>query len=115
MTILSDNNMGQDISFVVVDEDPRITAHDAYEGSLIVYVPDSDYAKPAYFYKSEDGLNTAVVPIIKRHNWEAIIPPAVTDSILAGWDRGSHWYDTVADKMYVCTDNTANAAVWREM
>lgn len=45
---------------------------------------------------------------------ETTTAPAVTDDAAAGYSIGSEWYDTTADKGYVCLDTTNGAAVWKE-
>lgn len=41
--------------------------------------------------------------------------PTVNDDSGDGYSVGSMWYDTTADKAYVCLDATAAAAVWKEV
>jgi len=46
---------------------------------------------------------------------ETTAAPAVTDDGAAGYSIGSVWYDTTADKAYICLDTTNGAAVWKEI
>jgi len=47
-------------------------------------------------------------------NFTATIAPATTDDSSLGYGVGSEWFDTVADKSYICVDATAGAAIWVE-
>ena len=48
-----------------------------------------------------------------RQNLSATAAPTVTDDSAAGYGIGSTWLDTVAAKIWFCTDATAGAAVWK--
>lgn len=45
---------------------------------------------------------------------DAIVAPTVNDDSDSGYGVGSHWYDLVAAKAYVCLDPKVNEAVWVE-
>lgn len=45
---------------------------------------------------------------------DATSAPAVTNDIDEGYQVSSRWIDVTADKEYVCVDNTAGAAVWKQ-
>lgn len=47
-------------------------------------------------------------------NLSGTVAPTVNDDANAGYQVGSTWIDTVADKEYICLDATAGAAVWKE-
>lgn len=49
---------------------------------------------------------------IKR---DATVAPASTDDASSSYGIGSFWYDISADKVYVCVDATASAAVWKDI
>jgi hypothetical protein len=49
----------------------------------------------------------------RRNNFTAVVDPAVTDDIGDGYEVGSTWVNTADDTVYVCTDSTAGAAVWK--
>jgi hypothetical protein len=49
----------------------------------------------------------------RKHNYTAIVAPTVNDDIDLRYEIGSHWIDTVTDRIYICTDNTDGAAVWK--
>lgn len=47
-------------------------------------------------------------------NFGGTTAPVVGDDSADGYVVGSRWIDTTNDKEYVCTDNSAGAAVWKE-
>lgn len=46
------------------------------------------------------------------NNQSATTDPGVGDDISAGYEPGSQWINTAADRVWTCTNNTAGAAVW---
>ncbi|VAX15360.1 hypothetical protein MNBD_NITROSPINAE04-1962 [hydrothermal vent metagenome] len=50
-----------------------------------------------------------------KYNFSATIAPVATDDSGAGYSVGSLWIDTTDDRIYICLDNTATAALWREL
>jgi len=46
------------------------------------------------------------------YNLTGVVGPTATDDSSAGYTVNSHWYNTVAKDLYICTDATATAAVW---
>lgn len=52
---------------------------------------------------------------IALKKFDATSPPTSGADMTAGWSAGSLWYDSTAGKLYVCTDATAGAAVWKEI
>ncbi len=42
------------------------------------------------------------------------VAPTATDDSAAGYAVGSRWLDTTNNKVYVCIDSTATAAIWQE-
>ncbi len=51
-----------------------------------------------------------------KNKLDATVAPAVTDdNDPGGYSVGSLWFDVTADKAYVCLDNSAGAAVWKEI
>lgn len=51
---------------------------------------------------------------VKQNNIGASTAPTVNDDVDLGYEIGSRWIDTTADKEYVCLDATDGAAVWIE-
>ena len=51
----------------------------------------------------------------KKSNLSASVAPIAGDNSLQGYAVGSFWFDTIADKGYVCLDATEGAGVWREI
>ncbi len=48
-----------------------------------------------------------------RSEFARTTAPTASDDSNAGYSVGSLWIDTAADKVYMCVDATAGAAVWR--
>lgn len=46
---------------------------------------------------------------------DAIIPPTINNDITEGYVINSTWIDTIADKCYICLDNTDGVAVWKDI
>lgn len=40
--------------------------------------------------------------------------PTVSNDLLSGWSLGSRWFNIATAKEFVCLDNAAGAAVWKE-
>jgi len=49
----------------------------------------------------------------QKTNFSATTAPTVADDSASGYGVGSVWIDTTNDKVYVCTDAAAGAAVWK--
>jgi len=58
--------------------------------------------------------STGTVLGFRKDNYAAVVAPAVGNDATQGYEIGSVWVDTVADRVYVATDVSAGAAVWRE-
>ena len=52
---------------------------------------------------------------VRKHNLAATTAPGVGDDTADGYEVGSLWTDTTADKAYLCLDATEGAAVWTEL
>lgn len=61
-----------------------------------------------------NGNFTEIANRVGPINYTAIVPPAATDDINGGYYQGSRWQNTATDQEYVCFDNTATAAVWKQ-
>jgi hypothetical protein len=55
---------------------------------------------------------TAYVP---KSNWAAATDPGVGDDSADGYVPGSFWFNSTAHYLWVCEDNSAGAAVWRQI
>jgi len=54
-------------------------------------------------------------PLIKTATFISNRPPVATDDDTQGHFVTREWYDTVTGFLYVCLDNTTNAAVWESV
>nr|QNO41547.1 hypothetical protein MPGNBCFJ_00011 [Methanosarcinales archaeon ANME-2c ERB4]QNO42061.1 hypothetical protein NIICAKKE_00011 [Methanosarcinales archaeon ANME-2c ERB4]QNO42292.1 hypothetical protein OEDCDHIP_00009 [Methanosarcinales archaeon ANME-2c ERB4]QNO42451.1 hypothetical protein LBOOMNCC_00004 [Methanosarcinales archaeon ANME-2c ERB4]QNO42681.1 hypothetical protein GKPKHNMI_00003 [Methanosarcinales archaeon ANME-2c ERB4] len=71
---------------------------------------DSDFAAAEGFMrKTGAGAYEAI-----KTNMSAAVTPTVNEDSGDGYAVGSRWFDTTADKEYVCLDATVGAAVWIE-
>jgi len=59
------------------------------------------------------GNGTSAIAAVKM-NIGAATGPTANDDTGSGYEIGSRWLDTTADKEYVCLDATSTAAVWVE-
>lgn len=113
MGVLSDVSLGSSLGFIVTDSDPRVTAVDAFKGSLVVWIDHSiPFFTPQFFYKRTSGLDTNVIMIIMRNNYNATVDPVVTDDTAVGFEQGSEIYNTTTGKLWKCVDASLGAAVW---
>lgn len=55
----------------------------------------------------------SAVMIVTKCNFSSSVAPSIGDDLGAGYSVGSMWYDTTADKFYVCLDASASAAQWK--
>jgi len=61
-------------------------------------------------------------PLHNGTNWRAALKseyakttaPTINDDSDAGYEVGSYWFNTTADRGYVCLDATIGASVWKE-
>lgn len=51
----------------------------------------------------------------KKSNLSAAVAPTVNDDSGDGYAIGSVWIDTTADQVYMATDVTVGAAVWKQL
>ena len=61
------------------------------------------------------SITAAGLQHVRKHNLSASASPGVGDDTADGYEVGSLWTDTTADKAYLCLDATAGAAVWTEL
>ncbi len=54
----------------------------------------------------------AQTPVL--NNFAATVPPAATDDSVAGYAVGSRWINVTTNRVYVCVDATATAAIWQQ-
>lgn len=50
-----------------------------------------------------------------KNNFSASAKPTTSNDSSEGYSPGSAWINTTTDKMFICTDSTASAAVWKEL
>ena len=50
-----------------------------------------------------------------KNNFAATVDPTVGDDLTIGYAVGSEWLRADTDELFVCFDNSAGAAVWREV
>lgn len=65
--------------------------------------------RPALLYLAANG---SLHPI--KVNLTATVGPTVGDDSADGYEVGSWWYDLAADKVWICVDAAAGAAVWAQ-
>lgn len=60
--------------------------------------------------KHSEILNT----VLRKHKFDAVAAPAVTNDTNEGYEVGSIWHDIANNQAYICFDNSAGAAVWKQ-
>lgn len=63
--------------------------------------------------QDKDG-TIALVEDYPKTNFGASVAPTVNNDTSEGYEVGSYWIDTTANKAYVCLDDTDGAAIWVE-
>jgi hypothetical protein len=61
---------------------------------------------------AEDPQATRDALEIPIDNFTATNEPTVSDDSSEGYQKGSRWYDTVAEEAYICVDASVGAAIW---
>ena len=61
------------------------------------------------------GLNIQIDSSGVLNNVSATAPPTASDDTGSGYSVNSHWIDITNDEVYVCVDDTATAAVWKNL
>lgn len=59
------------------------------------------------------GVSSTNLQSITKDNWTSVTDPAVTDDSDSDYSVGSQWINTATDTVYVCTDVSVGAAVWK--
>lgn len=59
-----------------------------------------------------DGRVETLEGNVPASNLSATADPTAADDVDAGWLPGSGWLNTTNNNYFICTDNTATAAVW---
>ena len=88
-------------------------------------MPDTSTRNSLALPLSTDGGNTfytglhasleTIDAAIAKCNWAAADDPGVGDDSADGYVPGSLWFNTTGHKIFQCEDNTAGAAVWRQI
>lgn len=90
----------------------QVNAADVADDDFARFTASGLEGRSASEVKTDIGLSN--VTNIKN-KLDATVAPAVTDDDdPGGYSVGSLWIDVTADKSYVCVDNSAGAAVWKE-
>ena len=59
---------------------------------------------------------TALTTIIRvKNNFSATTDPGATDDFSENYAVGSHWQNTTDGTLFICKDNTTDAAIWDEI
>jgi len=91
----------------------KIDAADVADDEYARFTANGLESRSAAEVKSDIGLGN--VSNIKD-KLDATVAPAVTDDDdPGGYSVGSLWLDVTHDKAYICLDNSAGAAVWKEI
>ena len=99
---------------IVADEyfDDLIDNKNILQVNDLIFIVGSDVA--GLYTVTSVTTNVTVADYLNTTNVVAA-DPAVTDDAADGYSVGSHWINTSDDGIFVCTDSTAGAAVWKEL
>lgn len=101
--------LGDDRLLLTVDHDPTAVATDCLAGSIICFVPSGQL-----FFKLDDGPSTNVTANVNiKNNLSAVVDPTAGNDSTQFYAIGSIWINTVTDVVWVATDVTVAAAIWR--
>ena len=85
------------------------------------YAPGSLWGRtgvtPTQVYICLDNTNGAAVwvPLQRGRNHFTTSDPTVNDDLDEGYEINSQWVNTTDDAVFICTDTTNGAAVWKEL
>lgn len=102
------------VTFGIADTNAvQINAADVADDDFARFTASGLEGRSAAEVKTDIGLSN--ITNIKN-KLDATVAPAVTDDDdPGGYSVGSLWLDVTADKAYMCLDNSAGAAVWKEI
>jgi hypothetical protein len=101
---------GVDLPFKGLTSDASITLT-ANANDIEISVDDNEVLKSLDGIVVGDGVSALTA---KKSKFNEAVPPTINRDTAEGYVPGSRWLDTTADKEYVCLDNAAGAAVWKE-
>lgn len=102
-------DLGPGVAAVIVDTDPNSVAVDADRGSIII-----DETNGQMYRKLDDGPTTNVTDFAERNNVDTV-DPTINEDINDGYDFKSIWVNTSTGRVFLCIDNAAGAAIWRDI
>jgi len=91
----------------------KIDAADVADDEFARFTANGLESRSASEVKTDIGLGN--VTNIKNKLDATVAPAATDDNDPGGYSVGSIWLDVAADKAYICLDNSAGAAVWKEI
>jgi hypothetical protein len=91
----------------------KIDAADVADDEYARFTANGLESRSASEVKTDIGLGN--VTNIKNKLDATTAPAATDDDDPGGYSVGSLWLDVTADKAYICLDNTAGNAVWKEI
>lgn len=57
----------------------------------------------------------AAASVLPLNNYSAVTDPTVNDDIADGYTPGSQWLNTLTGDRFICSNNTAGAALWQNV
>jgi hypothetical protein len=105
---LGPDGSGGELEIVIVNHDPKVTSTDALTGSLIIRSDTGEH-----FRKLDDGDTTAVTDPISLKNNDTNVDPTVNNDETQDYNVFSFWHNSTNSSVFVCTDASTGAAVWK--
>lgn len=63
----------------------------------------------------KEMISTALRSSVPVGNYSSLVNPTSTDDITKGYIKGSFWFNSSSQRVFVCVSNTENNAIWADL
>ena len=108
------------IEVLIVDSDPTVStistfSNDDYVGGSLIAWKHSIGVNDLVSWYVLGPAKDVAIQLINRNNDSATVDPTASDDVTKGYTMFSKWINTTTDNIFICTNNTASGAVWRQV